>query len=556
MQKLIAAILGAALLSAPSAPIAQEKVIVAGVEATRVVIAPPQTELARIIKAGLSDSYVAADRETRAYAESQKLYFFYGGRKFEPLWLELGPDGKPEFSENAKKLIEVFKAADLEGFRPSDYLTPELDLDAAGVDPIKLAAVETAFSAAALRYAQHAYGGRVAPSDVGRLVTIKPREIDPAEVLIKLAESADPAAVLRELSPKHSEFVRLRDALARFDDQLVEEQTSIPDGPLLRPGMEDPRVSLLRQRLNVEGPAIAESAVDAEPDLIYDEALVAAVKSFQENLGLIVDGIVGPATLAALNGGGAPTREDIIANMERWRWMPENLGDFYVLVNIPEFRLAIMKQNEVAYSTKVVVGLPKFQTPVFTDQIENVVVNPYWNVPANIARNEIIPRILANPGYLASQNMELLNGGRVINASAVDWASVPQGRFPFSIRQRPGSANALGKIKFLFPNEHDVYLHDTPAKSLFNSAVRAYSHGCVRVQNPMEFADALVASEPGLSGAALKAMFGEKERWVKLQNPIPVYLAYFTLRVDEDGTVRSYGDVYGHNKRIIELLDS
>lgn len=555
MRRLMASILtGAVLLAALPGALAQEKVVVAGVEATRIVIAPPRTELARIIKAGLSDAYVSANRETRAYLQAQQLYYFYGARYFEPLWLTESEDGKIAFSASAEKIIEVFKAAELEGFRPSDYLTPELDVAAAGTDPARLAALETAFSAAAIRYAQDAYGGRIAPSEVGRLVTIKPRKIDAAELLIKLAETDDPAGVLRDLHPKQREFLQLRKALAEFDDRVVEEQTSIPDGPVLKPGMKDARVPLLRLRLNLEERAIAESAVTAEPDLVYDDALVEAIKSFQGSLGLIVDGIVGPATVASLNGGGATTREDIVANMERWRWMPSDLGDFYVLVNIPEFRLAIMKTDELVYSTKVVVGKPEFQTPIFADQIENIVVNPFWNVPSNIANNEIVPRIVSNPGYLASQNMELLKGGKVINASAVDWSTLPQGRFPFAIRQRPGNDNALGKIKFLFPNEHDVYLHDTPAKSLFNSSVRAYSHGCVRVQNPMEFADALLANEPGLSAAALEAMYGKNERWVKLKTPIPVYLAYFTLRVDEDGTIRSYGDVYGLNKRLISLL--
>jgi L,D-transpeptidase YcbB len=554
MRKFAAPLAVLALLVAPAAVSAQEVVTVAGVEATRVVIAPPQTELARIIKEGLSEAYFGAQRNTRAYAQAQKLYFFYGSRHFEPLWLTEDESGEIVFSERAEIIIEVFRKAELEGFRPSDYLTPELDVAAAGTDPARLAALETSFSAAVARYAQDAYGGRVAPSEVSRLWTIEPRRINEAEILMQLAESEAPDQILHDLSPKNREFVALRAALAKFyDGSVIDTAVTIPDGPLLRPGNKDERVTLLRQRLDVPEPEIPETAgAEAAADITYDEALVAAVIAFQESLGLTADGIVGPATVAALNGGSATTKEDIIANMERWRWEPEGFGDFYVHVNIPEFRLAIMDGDRLHYTTRVVVGTPRNQTPVFNDEIEHIVVNPYWNVPASIAVNEIAPRLMNNPGYLAGQNMELLYGGRLVNAAAVDWSTTSIRNF--SIRQRPGAGNALGQIKFLFPNQHDVYLHDTPSKSLFQRSFRAYSHGCIRVQNPMEFAEALLANEPGLTRASLEGQFGPREAWNNLKTHIPVYITYFTLRVDEDGNIRSFGDVYGHNKQLITLL--
>jgi murein L,D-transpeptidase YcbB/YkuD len=545
---------GTVALASPFAALAQETVTVAGIETTRIVIAPPQTELARIIKAGLSSAYAAAEKGTRSYQQTQKLYFFYGARHFEPLWLSKAADGSIAFSPNAEKIIQVFKDSELEGFRPSDYLTADLDVAAAGTDPAKLAALETAFSSAAIRYAQDAFGGRISPLDVNKTWTIAPKRINEAEMLVKLADSSEPDKLLLALSPTQPEFLGLKAALAKFyDGAVMDAAITIPEGKLLKPGMQDERVTLLRQRLDVPEPDIPETSGElVTVDINYDEPLVVAVKAFQESLGLIGDGVIGPATIAALNGGSATTKEDIVANMERWRWEPNDYGDFQVTVNIPEFRLWIMNKDEVHYTTRVVVGTPKNQTAVFNDEIEHIVVNPYWNVPSSIATNEIKPHLIANPGYLASQNMEMLSGGKVINASAIDWTQTNINRF--HIRQRPGAGNALGRVKFLFPNQHDIYLHDTPSKSLFSRSFRAYSHGCVRVENPMDFAGALLALEPELSAGTLEAAFGDKERWFNLKTKIPVHISYFTLRVDADGTIRSYGDVYGMNQRLKELL--
>ncbi len=533
---------------------AQETVTVAGIETTRIVIAPPKTELARIIKAGLSAAYASAEKGTRSYQQTQKLYFFYGSRHFEPLWLTKGADGSIAFSPNAEKIIEVFKDSELEGFRPSDYLTADLNVAAAGTDPGELAALETAFSSAAIRYAQDAFGGRITPTAVNDTWTITPKRINEAEMLVKLADSSEPDQILLALSPTQPEFLGLKAALAKFyDGAVMDAAITIPEGKLLKPGMQDERVTLLRQRLDVPEPDIPETAgATVTVDLNYDEPLVAAVQAYQETLGLNGDGVIGPATIAALNGGAATTKEDIVANMERWRWEPNDYGDFQVTVNIPEFRLWIMDKDQVHYTTRVVVGTPAHQTALFNDEIEHIVVNPYWNVPASIATNEIKPHLMANPGYLQSQNMEMLYGGKVVNASAVDWTQTNINKF--HIRQRPGAGNALGRIKFLFPNQHDIYLHDTPSKSLFSRSFRAYSHGCVRVENPMDFADALLKLEPELDAAKLEAMFGDTERWVNLKTHIPVHISYFTLRVDADGTIRSYGDVYGMNQRLKELL--
>ncbi|MGB3338897.1 MAG: L,D-transpeptidase family protein [Devosia sp.] len=518
---------------------------IAGLAAGPVIIAPPQTPLAQTIKAGLSTVYYGVSRDSSGYGEAQKLYFFYGSRHFEPIWLDEAANGDVVFSEPARKILKLFEAAASEGLRPSDYLTPDLDPAGAKGDPIKMAALETAFSGAALRYASHIYNGRIKPQSVSESLDIAPKPLDTASLLVELASSDDPVAVLTALEPAHPEFLALKASLATFDETQTDRPTPVAEGPTLRPGMSDPRVPLLRARLGLP----------ATPGTVYDDVLVDAMKAFQGTLDLDVDGVMGAATLAALNGGVPITRADIIANMERWRWMPRELGAFNVFVNIPEFRLAISRDGVEEYTTRVVVGTPKNQTPIFSDSIRHVVVNPYWNVPSSIIRGEVAPAVLRNPGYIDNQNMDLLYNGSPVSPWQVDWTQVSTSNFPFRVRQRPGPGNALGQIKFLFPNKHDVYLHDTPSKSLFARAFRAYSHGCVRVQNPMEFADALMANEPNISRASLEAMFGPSERWVNPDHQIPVHLAYFTIRVDGDGALKSFGDVYGHNAKLIAAME-
>jgi murein L,D-transpeptidase YcbB/YkuD len=555
LRVLMALLLAGVALTGAALPSVAQDAVVQQAALTKIVIAPPRSDLARIIKAGLQKAYYDAEKGTRAYQQAQKLYFFYGARGFEPLWITPGVGSAVAFSPNAEKIIDVFKNAALEGFRPSDYLTADLDPAAAGSDPLKLAALETAFSQAAVRYAQDAYGGRIDPGQVSKLITLAPKRVDEADLLLKLAASDAPDKILLGLDPSHEEFGRLKAALAKFyDGSVVVEQVTIPEGKTLKLGMEDERVPLLRQRLGVAAPEIPEGATDAKVDITYDQALVDAIKAFQEDLGLTADGVMGPATIAALNGGSNVSKDDIIANMERWRWEPDNFGEFHVEVNIPEFTVWIMKDGEAVHTTRVVVGTPKNQTAIFSDNIRHIVVNPYWNVPPSIATNEIKPHLIANPYYLDSQNMEMLSGGKVINAAAIDWTTTNINNF--HIRQKPGPSNALGAIKFLFPNQHDIYLHDTPSKSLFSRAFRAYSHGCVRVQNPMDFAGVLLETNPKITQASLESLKGPTEKWVNLENTIPVHLMYFTLRVDADGTIRNYGDVYGHNKKLIELLNA
>ncbi|HTM77198.1 MAG TPA: peptidoglycan-binding protein, partial [Devosia sp.] len=333
MNKLVLCLLAALVgVSAAMPALAQD----ASVAPTRIVIAPPQNALAQTIKDGLSAAYSSAAKGSIAYGEAQKLYFFYGARHFEPIWLDEAANGDIAFSASAQKILTLFAAAGSEGLRPTDYLTPALDTAGAKGDPRKLAALETAFSAATMRYASNIYTGRIRPLSISENLDIQQKLLDQSALMLQLASSPDPVAVLNALEPTHPEFLALKAALAKFDSGGVDQPIHIADGKTLKPGMDDARVPALRERLKL--PALA--------DTLYDDSVVAAVKAFQQARNLAVDGVMGPATLRELNGGAALTKADILANMERWRWMPRDLGAFNVLVNIPEYRLSINRDNQ------------------------------------------------------------------------------------------------------------------------------------------------------------------------------------------------------------------
>ncbi len=546
MKSFLRIILAASVLLTPiSLSNAQETLTINGKQVTRVVIAPARSPIAKIIKTSLRKEYDAQKFESRKWYDAQKLYYFYGARHFEPLWLTQNEAGKTAFSNKALKIIELFNNAHLSGLEPKNYLTDDINLELIGDDQTKLAYVETAFSAVALNYAQDAYGGRINPRKVSNNFDYKPNKIDRAKLLLDMIHSNNPVNILLALEPKHKEYIALKSVLARHYNGDIKQVAIIADGKILRLGDEDTRLPLIRQRLEIVSANINKN--------IYDETLLSAIEGFQTKMGLTSDGIIGPATIAAFNGGNAVMKEDVIANMEIWRWLPRDLGDFNVFVNIPEYRLTINNNDKVTFSTRVVVGQTKFKTPLFSDEIEHIVVNPYWNVPRSILNNELAPSIKSNPNYLASQNMELVSGGKVVNDRNIDWSTTSMNKF--YVRQRPGPRNALGSVKFLFPNKHAVYLHDTPSKSLFFRSRRAFSHGCVRVKDPWDFAKALLQIEPKITYASITSQRGgKKERWNNVATHIPVHLAYFTLRIDENGSVRSYGDIYGHNKRLKTLL--
>jgi murein L,D-transpeptidase YcbB/YkuD len=479
---------------------------------------------------------------------------FYKARGFTVLWLVDGV-ASPRMIE----LRRYLSTADEQGLDPSLYATPDLSTRRY-YDAGRLAEADVAFSRSVARFVMHVASGRLQPTEISSLITLKPERPDVGEALWRLSQDADLDATIAGYEPPHPQYAALKTKLAELR-ALGEEEDRIvvPEGALLKPGMMDSRVPLLRERFEVE-PAEETDSELHNPEL-YDDALVAAVEAFQEHTGLSVDGIIGPRTLFALNGRSrADDIASIIANMERWRWMPRDLGAFHVMVNVPEFSVRVVESGSIVHETRVVVGKPSNRTPTFSHTIDHVVVNPYWNVPVSIVREEMMPEIRANPyGYFERHGYQVLAnvGGRMrlINPYRIDWYRVSP--HAVRIRQVPGSHNALGRIKFMFPNQHSVYLHDTPSKSLFDRDHRAFSHGCVRVQNPLEFADAILPhAAPEWNSSRLESLFGGQERRVNLDNPVPVHLAYFTSIVGPDGALHHVEDIYGYDGEMTAFLGS
>ena len=520
-----------------------------------------QQTIANIVSTGLDN-----DGETTA-AERQAAEAFYASRDHTPFFLEGGA-----LNARGQAILELFETADVYGLNPVDFKNPAfIEVDQQAGDARVAAYADINMTLWALRYARHATTGRINPASISSDITLERNFVDPAAVLPALMASDDPQAALLAYHPPHAQFHALREELARLRERAEHEHLDlIAEGGTLRLGDKDPRVPQLRVRLGLPDPRTTASTNEArvhlvsvrseeigqmetvDPD-VFDEALDAAVRAFQEDHNLTADGIVGPATFAALNEQAGDLVPHVVANMERWRWMPRDLGAFHVIANVPEYRLWVRRDGETVFSTRTIVGQRQHRTAIFSDEMEYMAVNPYWNVPSSIARNEILPRVLQDPGYLTRGNYEAIYNGRAIDPFAVNWQAAAEQGLP-RIRQRPGARNALGEIKFMFPNQHAIYFHDTPSRGLFTRDQRAFSHGCVRVLDPWAFAEALLTNEPDWDLARARSLQGSQERNLILENHIPVHITYFTARVNDEGRLIMARDIYGHHGRVMAAL--
>ncbi len=470
---------------------------------------------------------------------------FYKERSYAPLWIENGAA-----ASRAKAAVARLKAADADGLTAADYPVPDF---AAASTPDALADADLKLTASVLDYARHAQGGRMHFSRVSADIAYPEHNPEPADILSNMATTKDAAAALDSYNPQQKGYKALKAKLAELRGTSETAPPKIEEGPALKfvknaknskkpvAVMEDPRVPQLRARLGV-----SENADDAK----YDETVAAAVRKFQSDADLKVTGVLDNATLRAMNSPKRGRTIDIvIANMERWRWLPRELGEpklgnGYVMLNIPDFTLKVMHNGAQAWATRVVTGKPgKQATPELSETMKFITVNPTWNVPPSIVYGEYLPALQSDPTVLERMGLRLTqnrDGG-------------------IHISQPPGAGNALGRIRFNFPNKFLVYQHDTPDKHLFAHDTRAYSHGCMRVQNPDQYAEAvlgIVMPKDNYSAAKIRSMYGNSEIDIKFPTPLPVHIVYHTAFVDDAGHLHTRKDIYGRDARLLDVLRS
>lgn len=492
----------------------------------------------------------------RALTTHLALGEFYRAREFAPLWLDGGV-----MNPKARTLAAVLKRSDEHGLRPEDYLEPVREAAGGG-----LAALEVALSRTLVRFGWDLAHGRIEPDavDVGFDIQLEPLDVD--ALLAAAAGPGELTRILAGLAPASDSYEKLRVALAQLRHQAAAgARPGLPPGEILEFGMAGPAVTALRDLLRATGdlPADVDGLPESDPvepaGAYFGRALEAAVIRFQTRHGLEPDGRVGPRTRAALGTPLAVRIEQIEVNLERLRWMNGDLGERHVMVNLADFALEVVDRGERLFAARVVVGAPYHRTPVFSGDMTYIEINPYWNVPPSIARNEILPAVQADPTYLVREDFEVLSDwsheAQVLDPSLIDWRAVEPDQLSFKFRQRPGPRNALGRIKFMFPNRFNVYLHDTPARTLFSQRVRSFSHGCIRVEQPEVLAN-LLLDQAGWDRAMIDAAIAADERQVvRLEQPVPVHLTYLTSWVDDAGRLQFRDDIYARDEALRAAIE-
>jgi murein L,D-transpeptidase YcbB/YkuD len=477
---------------------------------------------------------------------------FYDRRAYAPAWV-----GDAGLKRDADELLAALAEAPADGLDPERYRLADLRRAVAQVrarpnpgdlaeaelpqvgQPVALGVeAELRLTDAFLRFAADLRNGVVNPELIYPDCEIEIPEVDLSAALESALAAGHVRQALAEQAPPHPEYKALKAALVRL--RAVAAQggwPGVPDGPSLKPGDRGERVAALRARLEATG-EIQPAQTDRD---LFDAALEAGLRTFQNRHGLEPDGKMGKGTLAALNVPADARVRTLEVNLDRWRWLPRDLGERHIRVNIAGFSLDVMEAGAPVLSMKVVAGKPTHRTPMFTGLMTQVVLNPYWNVPPGILTSEVIPHLARDPGYADRQDMEVTRNaaGKVV-----------------AVRQRPGPKNALGKVKFLFPNRFNVYLHDSPARSLFSRTVRSFSHGCIRVEKPRDLAVYLLKDDPAWTEAKIDSVLaGSKEVWAKIPAPLPVHIAYWTAWVDADGVVQFRDDLYGRDKPLLDVLE-
>ena len=467
-----------------------------------------------------------------------KLRAYYSARDYRQIW---GDRYGPSF--RAQKLRYVLRHSDRDGLKPSDYHLAEIDHRWSSINATDLAELELLLTDAFFRYSTDLSQGRYKAYDVDPVWNIKVPEADPVVLLKSVYDTDNFSKALRDLAPPHAGYHWLRDALAEYR-KLARQGgwPAIEANVSLEYGQHHPAVAVLRERLRAEGDLTLRPVRSAE---YFDQAVKYAVERFQVRHGLKMDGIVGRKTREAMNVPVSTRIEAIRLNMERWRWLPRDLGQSYIMVNTAGYELLVFEQGEPAFGMSVISGKPERPTPVIQGAIHSIVLNPDWTLPRTIVFEDKLPLQQRNPRYFSTHGIRVYRHGREVNPASIDWSTLDEDNFPYVLRQDPGPGNPLGRVKFLFGNKFDVYLHDTPKRRLFEKSMRALSSGCIRVQEPYKLATHLLRAQPEWSEQALReAVRSRKTVKIQLDTRISVYLVYFTAWVGNDGTIAFYDDIY------------
>ena len=453
-----------------------------------------------------------------------------------------------------ESFIQRLRQAKYDGLNSADYpvayLTSLKD-DLNPNDPLAAAQAELAFSSFFVSYAADLKIGRIAPQKVDPNLFRTQKTIDVQRVLADLKKQPDPNKFLAGFEPRNIHYQSLKKMLKVYT-QVIDEGISWPmiaQGATVKAGGSDPRIPDVRHILSLTGDF--DWADNNSP--VFDQNLAIALRKFQLRHGLEAKGLLGKQTIVALNISPEERQRQIILNMERWRWMPDSLGDEHFLVNIAAFELQHWQSNVIVDRMNVVVGAVATQTPEFSGAMQYLELNPYWTVPYSIATKEMLPKLQVDAMAYAG-DFEVFAGGKVVDWNSIDWSSYGGGgSFPFTFRQLPGPKNALGKVKFMLPNKFNIYLHDTPAKDKFANSTRAFSHGCIRLSRPTDLAYSLLARS-GMDQDAVNAVWaGGQNTRVNLPAPIPVHLIYATAFSSENG-IEFRTDVYGRDRKLYEAL--
>ncbi len=466
--------------------------------------------------------------------------------------------------DNIEELLRLIRGSYAEGLDPDDYHYDELmglsqKLNAQGkLDSRSKVALDILLTDSLVRLGYHINFGKVNPKNLDSNWNFK-RELEPGRDPVDIVQAAIASDSLEkfiadEIPEQIPYYHKLKEALAHY--RKIKDAggwPGVPNGPTLKPGMKDSRVESLRRRLEVTGDLKVSGPRQLDS---YDEALEKAVIRFQGRHGLDADGLVGKNTFDALNAPVDARIDQIRANLERARWVFKDIGSDYIIVDIAGFQVYLVRNGETVWNARAQVGKPFRETPVFRSTMKYLVFNPTWTVPPTILAEDILPQVKRDPDYLRRKNIDVINRkGKVINPKSINWSKYKARGFPYQLRQGPGPSNALGRVKFMFPNQHLVYLHDTPSRSLFDRTERTFSSGCIRTEDPLTLAELLLADKSKWNQESIQKVIDSKQtRTVRLTKPLSVMLLYWTVDVDDQGIVNFKKDVYGRDNRIIAAL--